>query len=248
MCNKENLYNFAELLANSTIDMHVDSTIRPGQQSGDVQALQREELTRNVEAGHLAAGQMNMNRAEGVACPTCGTVNDPDALFCASCGKPLRMGTCPNCGTEIDLDADYCETCHHYIRQDVCSFCGAKIAVGEIYCHECGSPRGGIVCPVCNTLNSFAFCKQCGTPLTEEARMLMSELQRLPDYQLLSKTARELETLDMEVPYNSERDVVRDQMNDKLRERVLLLLAKDKGVPNPVIPKKVTKKLSKEEL
>ena len=52
----------------------------------------------------------------------------------------------------------------------------------------------------------------------------------------------------MQIPYNSERDVVRDQMNDKLRERVLLLLAKDKGVPNPTIPRSENKKMSKEEL
>ena len=50
------------------------------------------------------------------------------------------------------------------------------------------------------------------------------------------------------VPYKSERDVVRDQMNDQLRERVLTLLAKDKGEANPVIPVVRTKRLTKEEL
>ena len=71
---------------------------------------------------------------------------------------------------------------------------------GEAYCHECGNPRGGIVCPICNTLNDFAFCKQCGTPLTEDARELAANLRKLPDYQLLSKTARELEELNMQIP------------------------------------------------
>jgi len=158
------------------------------------------------------------------------------------------MGNCPYCGSEIDVDADFCEVCHHYIKNDVCSFCGAHMSPDEGFCHECGSPKGGIVCPVCNTLNDFAFCKQCGTPLTEEAKGLVADLKKLPDYQLLEKTARELEDLLMQVPYQSERDVVREQMNEKLRERVLTLLAKDKGVPNPVIPKKESKKMSVDEL
>ena len=69
------------------------------------------------------------------------------------------------------------------------------MAEGEVYCHECGNPRGGIVCPVCNTLNDFAFCKQCGTPLTDEAKGLVADLKKLPDYQLLTEMARELEEL-----------------------------------------------------
>jgi predicted amidophosphoribosyltransferase len=192
--------------------------------------------------------QQLQEQAQGVLCPTCGTINDADAIFCASCGHPLKMGVCPNCGSEIDLDTDFCEVCHHYIRTDICSFCGNSLNESEIYCPECGNPRGGIVCPVCNTLNDFAFCKQCGAALTDEARALVEDLKKLPDYQLLSVAARELEELNMQLPYTSERDVVRDQMNDKLRERVLMLLAKDKGVPNPVVPKRTSKKLSIEEL
>ena len=45
-----------------------------------------------------------------------------------------------------------------------------------------------------------------------------------------------------------ERDIVREQMNMKLRERMLSLLAKDAGVENPVIPKVETKRMTKEEL
>jgi predicted amidophosphoribosyltransferase len=213
-----------------------------------MQTMQRGELDRTVEpTGRLEAMQLQQ-QAQGVACPYCGTVNDPEAIFCASCGKALRMSICPNCGSEIDPEADFCEICHHYIKKDVCSFCGAHINEGEVFCHECGSPRGGIVCPVCNTLNDFAFCKQCGTPLTDEAKLLLADLKNMPDYQMLVEAARELEELNMQVPYNSERDIVKEQMNDKLRERVLMLLAKDKGVPNPVIPKKESKRVTKEEL
>ena len=223
-------------------------TIKPDATGTSSQSLQYDELVQNVNQDEQERRQQLQLQAQGVPCPACGTINDAEAMFCASCGKPLRMGSCPNCGSEMDPEADFCEVCHHYIKIDVCSFCGAQMTGMEGFCHECGSPRGGIVCPVCFTLNDFAFCKQCGTPLTDEAKSLMADMKKLPDYQLLTTLAGELEELKMEVPYTSERDVVRDQMNDKLRERVLMLLAKDKGVSNPIIPEHHTKKMSQEEL
>ena len=223
-------------------------TIRPDATTSGSQDLQYDELVKDAGGEGQVKSQQLQAQAQGVPCPSCGTINDAEAMFCASCGRPLRMGSCPNCGSEIDPEADFCEVCHHYIKTDVCSFCGAPMMEGEIYCAECGNPRGGLVCPVCNTLNDFAFCKQCGTPLTEEAKGLVADLKKMPDFQQLTVVAHELEELNMQVPYTSERDIIRDQMNDKLRERVLLLLAKDKGVPNPILPKRETKKLSQEEL
>lgn len=228
--------------------MTEDTTFRPEQTNRGMKTMQHEELERDFVIEEQHGNQQLMNQAQGVLCPSCGTVNDAEAMFCASCGRPIRMAVCPSCGSEIDPEADFCEICHHYIKSDVCSFCGARMAEGEVYCHECGNPRGGIICPVCNTLNDFAFCKQCGTPLTEEAKVLVAELKKQPDYQLLTEAAREIEELNMQFPYSSERDVVRDQMNEKLRERVLMLLAKDKGVANPVVPRKESKRLTKEEL
>ena len=185
--------------------------------------------------------------ASGRQCPYCGTINEPDAMFCASCGQPLGKMSCPNCGAEIDPDADFCEVCHHYIRTDVCSFCGAHLSGQEAFCPECGSPRGGIVCPVCHTLNDFAFCKQCGTALTEDARQLLAELQMTPEYKEMQALAKELEELDMSLPISSEKDLVREQLNRQLRERVLKLLAQDKGSTTPVV-EKPSKRVSKEEL
>lgn len=212
--------------------MTIDSTIRPEQASRDMQPMQHDARVMDTEFTQQSMSQPRQLQSQAVICPHCGTVNDPESLFCASCGRPLRMGVCPSCGSEIDPEADFCEICHHYIKPNVCSFCGARIGESDVFCHECGSPRGGIVCPVCNTLNDFAFCKQCGTPLTDDAKALVADLKKLPDYQLLTEAARELEELNMQLPYNSERDVVRDQMNSQLRERVLMLLAQDKGVPN----------------
>lgn len=225
-----------------------DNTIRPGQVDSGQMSMQREGLWRTNRPEERLDYQQLQQQVQGIMCPNCGTVNDAESMFCASCGSPLRMGSCPNCGSEIDPEADFCEVCHKYIKKNVCSFCGAQMSESEVYCHECGNPRGGIVCPMCNTLNDFSFCKQCGTPLTQEAKMLVADMKKRPDYQMLVEAARELEDLEIQIPYSSERDVVRDQMNDKLRERVLMLLAKDKGVQNPTIPSKNTRKISQEEL
>ena len=49
---------------------------------------------------------------------------------------------------------------------------------------------------------------------------------------------KELQQLEMTIPVSNERDRVRDQLSRKLRERVLTLLAQDRGIPNPVIEEK----------
>lgn len=192
--------------------------------------------------------QTRANMAGGVCCPKCGTINEPEAKYCASCGELLHKGTCPNCGSELDPDADFCEFCHHYVRPDICSFCGARFNENDPYCPECGSPRGGIVCPTCHTLNDFAFCKQCGHPLTEEARQTVQQLRELPDYQELVHLAREYNELQMQLPYSSDSEVMRDEVSMQLRERVLRLLAQDNGIPDPEIPQPRYHRLNKEEL
>jgi predicted amidophosphoribosyltransferase len=223
-----------------------DITLNPERTSRGSQELQREELVMDRPAEKQQQA-VQFQTANGVQCPYCGTINEPDAMFCASCGQPLGKMSCPNCGAEIDPDADFCEVCHHYIRTDICSFCGAHLSGQEAFCPECGSPRGGIVCPVCHTLNDFAFCKQCGTALTEEARQLLAELQMTPEYKEMQALAKELEELDMSLPISSEKDLVREQLNRQLRERVLKLLAQDKGSTTPVV-EKPSKRVSKEEL
>jgi predicted amidophosphoribosyltransferase len=223
-----------------------DITLNPDRTSRGAQELQREELVMDRPVVEQRQA-VQFQSANGTQCPYCGTVNEPEAMFCASCGRPLGKMSCPNCGAEIDPDADFCEVCHHYIRTDICSFCGAHLTGQEAFCPECGSPRGGIVCPVCHTLNDFSFCKQCGTALTEEARQMLAELQLTPEYKEMQELAKQLDELEMSLPFSSEKDVVRDQLNQKLRERVLTLLAQDKGSTTPVV-EKPTKRISKEEL
>ena len=228
--------------------MNDDITLDPVKDAQGMQELQYKELVREKPTEGESRQQMHAHAANGVQCPYCGTVNEPEAMYCASCGKPIGVSTCPNCGADIDPDADFCEVCHHYIRKDVCSFCGAQLSGKEAFCPECGSPQGGIVCPTCHTLNNFSFCKQCGTPLTEDARQLMTELQMTPEYKEMEKLSQEIQQMEMLIPISSERDEVREQMNRKLRERVLTLLARDRGVVNPVIPDKGDAPMAKKEL
>ena len=192
--------------------------------------------------------QQQTLQAKSKTCPFCGAENDAEYMFCAQCGQPIGKAACPHCGADMDPDADFCEICHHYIKKDVCSYCGAALTGNEAYCPECGSPRGGLVCPTCHTLNDFAFCKKCGTALTEEAKALVKELQLNPDYQKLVDTVQEYSKLENALPYNSERDILREQKNNKLRERILTLLAQDEGIEKPVISAPEKKRMTKDEL
>ena len=227
--------------------MDEDITLNPENPSNGMLEMQHEEISLTRDAEVNAQQQMQMQSAVGVKCPNCGTMNDPGAAFCASCGYAIGKTACPNCGAELDADADFCESCRRYIRQDVCSFCGAHLSGSDAFCPECGSPKGGIVCPVCHTMNDFSFCKQCGTALTEDARQLMAQIHELPEFKELQRLATDLQQLEQSIPYTSERDILKDQRNIKLRERVLTLLAEDRGVAHPVIPDADKKRLSKDE-
>lgn len=227
--------------------MDEDITLNPENSSDGMLEMQHEEISLTRDAEINAQQQMQMQSAVGVKCPNCGTMNDLSAAFCASCGYAIGKTACPNCGAELDADADFCESCRRYIRQDVCSFCGAHLSGSDAFCPECGSPKGGIVCPVCHTMNDFSFCKQCGTALTEDARQLMVQIHELPEFKELQRLATDLQQLEQSIPYASERDILKDQRNIKLRERVLTLLAEDRGVAHPVIPDADKKRLSKDE-
>ena len=211
--------------------------------------LRQQELMRQRggESAQMMQAQMGAV-VGGVPCPKCGTINEPDADYCALCGAFLHTGVCPNCGSEIDPDADFCEACHHYIRTDVCSFCGASFSEMDAYCPECGQPRGGIVCPACHTLNDFSFCKQCGRPLTEQAREMLAQVRQMPEYKALVALAQEYDELQMQLPYETEADKERDEELQDLRRRVLTLLAEDVNQVADVKPTPKRKRVTKEEL
>ena len=75
----------------------------------------------------------------------------------------------------------------------------------------------------------------------------MERVKQLPEYMEMQQLASELQQLELTIPYSSERELLRDQSNVKLRERVLKLLAEDRGVVNPVIPESEHKRISKQE-
>ena len=227
--------------------MNDDITLNPDNPSDGRLEMQRQEISLTRDADMVSQQQMQMRAAHGVKCPHCGTVNDQEALYCASCGQPIGKTSCPNCGADVDPDADFCESCRRYIKTDVCSFCGARLSSRDAFCPECGSPKGGIVCPVCHTLNDFSFCKQCGTALTDDARQLMERMHEMPEFKEMQKLALDIQQLEQTIPYRSEREVLKDQRNIQLRERVLRLLAEDRGIANPVIPEAENRRLSMEE-
>ncbi len=209
--------------------------------------LSREDEQTDFQSDAMQYAGMAMDRAEGVACHKCGAINGPDAVFCASCGEPLHSCVCPSCGAELDPEADLCEKCHSYVKKDTCSFCGAHLTGDEAYCPECGSPRGGIVCPACHTLNEFAFCKQCGLPLTDEAKAGVAELQTNPDYIELVKLAAQYEKLENNLPFDSEKDKHLDEISQNFRKHVLTLLAKEQGNDDPYIPEPKNNRRSQDE-
>lgn len=55
------------------------------------------------------AGAIN-SAVQGKTCPDCGAVNEKDAQFCKSCGKPLIV-RCKACGSENNPDAKFCDKC-----------------------------------------------------------------------------------------------------------------------------------------
>ena len=161
---------------------------------------------------------------EGVVCPNCGTINDPQATFCESCGTPLQETRCPNCGFEVDPETDFCEHCQTYIKSDRCSFCGAPMSLTDEFCQECGSPRRGIVCPTCHSICRFGFCAHCGTPLTDRARLELEAAWQVECAEQVRTLEREMEELWRTKPVNSKQDKVRRERNEELRKRVLKLL------------------------
>ena len=94
-----------------------DITLNPDRTSHGSEPLQRDQFRERSVQEPQYQQAMQMNTANAVACPHCGALNEPDALFCASCRNAIGMTKCPNCGAEVDADADFCESCRHYIRR-----------------------------------------------------------------------------------------------------------------------------------
>lgn len=194
-----------------------ERTIRPGQTGQEA----REESLRWREQPGSEQDSDRQDNSEAGAYPA-------EALS----KETMALGTtvCPNCGAPIEADADFCEACKHYVRTNVCSFCGARLSPDDTFCPECGNPKGGIICPHCHTLNDFSFCKNCGAPLTEEARQMAQQLRATDNYRHMQELADGVARLDNCIPWRNEEEWRKQKANDELRERVLKLLAEDEGI------------------
>jgi uncharacterized membrane protein YvbJ len=66
------------------------------------------------------------NEASGTICAECGEQNEPAALTCRSCARPL-LHSCPKCAGSLETDATSCLACglsrtdffEECVRQDI---------------------------------------------------------------------------------------------------------------------------------
>ena len=77
---------------------------------------------------------------------------------------------------------------------------------------------------------------------------MQARMKQMPEFVELRHLAEEYNELQMQLPYASEQDRLRDMASQQLRERILTLLAEDEGVQNPTIKMAEQKRCSKEEL
>lgn len=88
---------------------------------------------------------VNQN-SNGVACPNCNTINDPNAKFCSGCGKELTRQTvaCPACGSPNPAGAKFCSNCGKQLVQVKvrCPSCNADNEPGCKFCSNCGAKLG----------------------------------------------------------------------------------------------------------
>lgn len=115
------------------------------------------------------------------------------------------------------------------------------------FCPECGNSRQGLTCPVCHRPSIFAFCKHCGTALTDEARAEVARYRATPEAQAIAAQVQEIISQENILPIRSERDAVKDSATANLARRVAELLAADEGRPVPA-PREVRPRPTAAEL
>lgn len=68
------------------------------------------EMGREISPALSSMANSVKSGLEQTVCSQCGELNDKDAMFCKSCGKPLML-VCDDCGEANESDAKFCKKC-----------------------------------------------------------------------------------------------------------------------------------------
>ena len=66
--------------------------------------------------------------------------------------------------------------------------------------------------------------------MTEEAKLMREKILEMPEFKQMQAIADELQKLEQKIPYVTEQDKERDRKSQELCQRVLMLLAQDRGL------------------
>jgi pSer/pThr/pTyr-binding forkhead associated (FHA) protein len=119
-------------------------------------------------------------------CSFCGRQNEPDAVYCIDCGKPLAKSTLPHpvtSGAAVAGGAGSHAASGHIPGTRVqsstesasitCPFCAGTVAASLPYCPHCGrrlsAPGSGPACGRCASpiTPGTRFCATCGAQVAE---------------------------------------------------------------------------------
>ena len=117
-------------------------------------------------------------------CTYCGRANEPGALFCMDCGKPLGKAAAAKKAVPTPVPGDASAPAPAPMVPDLgnstpapagraCPFCNGTIEGPQPYCPHCGrrlsAPGSGPACARCGSpvVSGTRFCATCGSPIDE---------------------------------------------------------------------------------
>ena len=146
----------------------------------------------------------------------------------------------------ISPNADICELCGEWLLEGKCKFCYADIEEGATYCAECGNPVAGTICPQCDQLSYFDFCKHCNIPLTVEAKKMVEKVKSAPpreDEKFSSnQEARRYFMAQKYLMINEQIEIVQEDKKDELLMMKAYLEKVEKGKKKKTYPPLFTAK------
>ena len=153
-------------------------------------------------------------------CTYCGRANEPGALFCMDCGKPLSKAAAAKRAVPTPVPGDASAPAPASVTPApdlggaapapglTCPFCNGQIDGTLPYCPHCGrrlsAPGSGPACARCGSpvLPETKFCATCGSPLGEGAGLSRPSLRPAPRTEffvrlvLMNDTGDDLQTFE----------------------------------------------------